>query len=784
MTSGMTDRLEGVKASTATKAPVRVATTANVALAGLRTIDGVRLAAGDRVLVKNQSSPIDNGIWKAGPAAWTRAPDFEHPRDVVGGAIVAVDQGSANAGSHWTVVGKGAIAIGAVPISFTPASGNMTLPASHAAHTARREAASLVKDFGALTDGSHASDKANSIAMNAFGAWARAESDAGRAVHLMVPPGVYHYDSVSAANWLRGIRKLTVSAYGARFINTNPGGQAWTQSADPLLYRNSSNPRVSRALKGATTLAAVTPSELAQFGVGETILIMGLNLQYNGYPPNMHCFDFIKIVTVDSISGVMTFAPSLEYDYLPTFPEYSNGGSSDEHPGGAPRLAKLDRNGFTWDVEHVFMGFDARNLNDAGINYITPTGRKISFRDCTVPGFAESICEDFTAIGCTERVHIEPDKLVKRSARINCDLQVTTGIQSASVDTLLFENCRTKLFTIGGKRLIVRNCDIDQLGYGGNYGFNYDTLIENSRIGSGASSSAGLYPYLNTGTRLNYVDGTNVTYANGVFTILKNTDWGLARGGGIAHWNVIPGQLLQFCRGTSGDVTQAGSHLASDIGTGVVLKVEEAPGGGAIAITTTLRSARVPPWSSGQVYIKRRNPLVLRNCTGDPAISMGTMADKQGKAFGEYFRYLFAGKDIASNSIVLAGRSGRLVRFYAKVYKPMKGMSGAKVTFTDLVAYKASTMATPVNYHIDLDLTVAGEREFSLEGLKGQAGNDAVVHNSSPQTELVSDAWCESGMGGMAYNYAPSAHTLSDLPVYEVVFEFDMGLLGKRMTMA
>jgi hypothetical protein len=430
----------------------------------------------------------------------------------------------------------------------------------------------------------------------------------------------------------------------------------------------------------------------------------------------------------------------------------------------------------------MFMGLDARNLNDAGTNYITPTGRSISFKDCTVPGFAESICEEFTAIGCTERIHIEPDKLVKKSARINGDLQTTTSIQSASVDTLIFENCRAKLFTIGGKNLSVRNCDIDQLGYGGNYGFNNETIFENCRIRP-AASPEGLYPYLNTGSRLNYVDGVNVTYANGVFTVLKNQVFGFADGGGLANWNVIPGQILQFCRGTPRDVTQAGSHFASDLGTGMVLSVAEAGDGASIAIRTTLAHASVPSWSSGQVYIKRRNPPVFRNCTGDEAIGMAGMADKAGKMFGEYFRYVFAGKDVATNSIMLAGRTGKLVRFYAKVYKAMSGTAGAKVTFTDLTAYAASAMAPPVNYHIDLDLTVAGEREFTLKALAGARGNDRVQYNSVDQTELVADAWCETGMQGMAYNYAPSAKALADLPVYEVVFEFDVGLLGKRATM-
>jgi hypothetical protein len=643
-----------------------------------------------------------------------------------------------------------------------------------------REKVSL-KDFGALNDGLSGSSATNSAAMNLFGVWARAESVAGRAVHLEVPPGVYYWDQVTAANCFRGISKLTVSAYGAQFIQTNAAGQAWPQSADTLIYTNSSNPKVATALKDATTVTVTAPSvasDLAQYSVGETIAIMALNIQYNGYPPNMYCFDFIKIVTRDTTTGVMTFTPALRYDYYSTFPEYSNGSSSDEHPGGAPRLAKLDRNGYSWDVEHLFEGFDARNLNDVGTNYITPTGRKITFRDCVVPGFAESICQDFLAEGCTERLHTEPDKLVKKSVRRACNILTTFSLQSASVDTIVVENCRTALFAIGGKNLSVRDCDMDEVAYGGNYGFDNDSLFENCRI----RKASNFFPYENIGTRLDYVDANNVTYASGVFTILKNQVSGIANGGGLSNWNVVPGQMLQFCRGTAGDLTAAGSHMASDLGAGIVLKVEEALGGTAIAITTTLSSAAVPAWSSGQVYKKLRNPPVFRGCTGNATIRMASQADKAGKIFGEYFYYIFAGKDIATNSITLDGRTGTLKRFYANVIKPLTGTAGGKVTFQDTETYVASTMGSKATYKIDLDLTIAGIREFTTAGLVGNVGNDLVDLGGVTKTSLVLDSWCEGGLGSMAYNYAPSGKTLTDLPIYEVIFEFDVGLYGKRVT--
>ena len=56
------DRRNGVIGDYAIKTPVLVATTANITLSGLQTIDGVALAEGDRVLVKSQSTTANNGI--------------------------------------------------------------------------------------------------------------------------------------------------------------------------------------------------------------------------------------------------------------------------------------------------------------------------------------------------------------------------------------------------------------------------------------------------------------------------------------------------------------------------------------------------------------------------------------------------------------------------------------------------------------------------------------------------------------------------------------------------
>lgn len=118
MSSTVTDRLNGAAMNLAIKAPVRVATTANIALSGEQTIDGVAVVTGDRVLVKSQTTGSANGIYVADTGTWTRAPDFDGNRDVAKGTSVRVTDGTANAGFSFRVSASNPITIGTTSITW------------------------------------------------------------------------------------------------------------------------------------------------------------------------------------------------------------------------------------------------------------------------------------------------------------------------------------------------------------------------------------------------------------------------------------------------------------------------------------------------------------------------------------------------------------------------------------------------------------------------------------------------------------------------------------------
>lgn len=130
---------------------VRAATAAAVsATTGFTVTDGVTPVAGDRLLVKDHTTPANNGIWLANAGAWTRPNDFGgaglFQQDVPAGHKVHVTEGTANAGTEWVNTNTGLIVPGTTGLTYKRSDGSWdewetlmfnssNLPASSAAGT-------------------------------------------------------------------------------------------------------------------------------------------------------------------------------------------------------------------------------------------------------------------------------------------------------------------------------------------------------------------------------------------------------------------------------------------------------------------------------------------------------------------------------------------------------------------------------------------------------------------------------------------------------------------------
>jgi hypothetical protein len=110
------------------KDSVRVATTSAGTLASNfsngDTIDGITLATGDRILIKDQSTGSENGIYVVNASgAPTRAEDFDSDAGVSSGAFTFVEEGTVNADSGYVLSTDGAITIDTTALVFTQFSG-------------------------------------------------------------------------------------------------------------------------------------------------------------------------------------------------------------------------------------------------------------------------------------------------------------------------------------------------------------------------------------------------------------------------------------------------------------------------------------------------------------------------------------------------------------------------------------------------------------------------------------------------------------------------------------
>lgn len=106
-------------------ASVRVATTGNITLAGLQTIDGVTLSANDRVLVWQQNTATENGIYLAQAGAWLRATDANETTDFEVGKEVNVLQGNTHASAIFINNTPDPVGIGSSNIVFSKSSAEL-----------------------------------------------------------------------------------------------------------------------------------------------------------------------------------------------------------------------------------------------------------------------------------------------------------------------------------------------------------------------------------------------------------------------------------------------------------------------------------------------------------------------------------------------------------------------------------------------------------------------------------------------------------------------------------
>lgn len=113
------------------KLSVRAATTANITLSGTQTIDGVTLVAGDRVLVKDQTTTSQNGIYDVAAGSWARSSDADTSAVVTAGMFCFVEEGTVAADTGYVLTTNNPITLGTTGLVFTQFSSTSSVTAGN-----------------------------------------------------------------------------------------------------------------------------------------------------------------------------------------------------------------------------------------------------------------------------------------------------------------------------------------------------------------------------------------------------------------------------------------------------------------------------------------------------------------------------------------------------------------------------------------------------------------------------------------------------------------------------
>jgi hypothetical protein len=176
-----------------------------------------------------------------------------------------------------------------------------------------------------------------------------------RPIRLFFPPNAADYQT-SRTEWTNGIPNLIIDGYGARLTNCMVGGVNnfqhqpfsgnWGNFAavnygdvyDPALQHFGY--KFATVDAGLTAITAITHAEAGNFAAGNKVLLYGLSLSTNSYPPHPEFFERNEIVSIDAGTGVINLKRPLQHSYDQNWWDF--GGATDM---GAPRILNLDRAG-------------------------------------------------------------------------------------------------------------------------------------------------------------------------------------------------------------------------------------------------------------------------------------------------------------------------------------------------------------------------------------------------------------------------------------------------------
>lgn len=274
------------------KQSVRAATTANITLSGEQTIDTVSIVAGNRVLVKNQSTASQNGIYVASAGSWSRSLDADNTPstgEVTSGMFTFIEEGS-QANTGWVLTTPDPITLGTTSLSFSQFSGAGQIAAGDG----------LTKSGNTLNVGA-----GNGIAVTADAVEINLAATSG----LNVTSGLALDDAVAGNGLTIGSKILAVGAGNGITVNANDVAVSSTIAGNGLTYTSG-----VVDIASANTGITINSNDIALTLAGTSGLIISSGLALDDTVAGNGLTISSKVLSVGAGNGISVNANDVAVD--------------------------------------------------------------------------------------------------------------------------------------------------------------------------------------------------------------------------------------------------------------------------------------------------------------------------------------------------------------------------------------------------------------------------------------------------------------------------------------
>ena len=463
---------------------------------------------------------------------------------------------------------------------------------------------------------------------------------------------------------------------------------------------------------------------------------------------------------------------AIECNHVTTYPDVAYGGGLF---CGLPRVWLL---GPAWDATHIYEGLITGLAFNPPVGaytgFVTFNIKKTVTIDWVGPGFSESVAQEVIHVRAKFKTVGETDKLVSRITYYDPDTSLGTGCQSCCPRNYIMIGGRMGGLTGWGQNLFASGVTFNGAVTPDNfYGLSYGATFENCRIVGG-----GITNVLDGGNRLP-IDGTNVTYTNGVLSLNIAA---MSGAGTLTQWSAVPGMIMML-EGTASDSSVLG--FTGDYGALLVLSVtvDNPASPTVILIATNGPPALTGSWKTGFLRKLTVGPISLRNCQGPDQIRNASAATDAGQPYYQWFRNVIMGNTNNPYQTALQfGINGLFVSFECDVTVPHP-TSNATVT----LIYKGYTFS-PTAITLDaitivINISIAGKRTINLSAFTGnQSGDSVAVQSISGGAGIVQplplNHMLATGTGTIT---APAAPSAGASPVVKITAQTDCGISRQQI---